>query len=172
VYVGYLRAAKGLEELLEAFERLARRYPVVELSFVGDGDLRAILEERVNGDPVLRGRVTFFGHVDDRMRLRTILRSHDFFCFFSRSEGSPRVVIEAMAEGVPVIATRVGSLPFCFQDETEIIFTSGFTSDAIYERLASALQLTTLDREVLRRSAYDKVRRDFLKDQFLGRVFS
>ena len=66
--------------------------------------------------------VTFLGHVDNRIQLNEILRNNDIFCFASLSEGSPRVILEAMANVINIVSTAVGSLPTIFENEKDILF--------------------------------------------------
>ena len=78
--------------------------------------------QQLIGDLNLDDHIYLHGHVDNRDKLLSLLRSSDLFFFPSRSEGSPRVVIEAMSQGCPVLSTPVGSLPGCFEENKEILF--------------------------------------------------
>jgi alpha-1,6-mannosyltransferase len=74
----------------------------VELVIAGDGPERARLESLAEGVPV-----TFFGHVSDRSALADLLRSSDILVMPSASEGYPNAVLEALACGLPVVASDV-----------------------------------------------------------------
>ena len=171
LYVGYLRPAKGVSNLLTAFKAASKVFPGISLTIVGDGESRKDLEEFVNSNKI-SDVVTFKGHIDDRFELNKIYQTHDFFCFPSFSEGSPRVVIEAMSNSLVVISTRVGSLPFCFANDKDIFFTSDFTSAAFVEAMFYALEKDSDFIGLIRRSAYDKVALKYTKEAFLGEVFS
>lgn len=80
--------------------------PSRRLVVLGDGPERAALERQAAGDGK-GGFVTFLGQRHDVPR---ILRALDIFVLFSRTEGHPLVVLEAMATGLPVVATSVGGL--------------------------------------------------------------
>lgn len=56
-------------------------------------------------------KVSFLGQISSRNELRKIYIDSDFFVFPSESEGLPRVVIEAMATGLPCITSNVGGIP-------------------------------------------------------------
>lgn len=77
------------------------------LAIMGDGPERPELEARVRAGP-LRDRVRFRGVVQDAGALFT---AFDAFVLSSRTEGRPMVLLEAMAAGVPIVATCVGGIP-------------------------------------------------------------
>ncbi len=108
LYAGVLTPLKGIDTLIEA---VARADPAAELFIIGrpiDPAYAATL--RALADALLHGRVHFIGHVPQRELARR-LADAAVFVLPSRSEGLPRVVLEAMAVGVPVIATAVGGIP-------------------------------------------------------------
>lgn len=104
VTVGRLVEQKNHALFLRAAAQLARELPSVHFVIVGDGPLRPQLEAQAQqlgiGD-----RVCFTG---ERTDVETVLAGSALFWLTSRWEGLPNVVLEAMASGVPVIATDVG----------------------------------------------------------------
>ncbi|HEU4669275.1 MAG TPA: glycosyltransferase [Dyella sp.] len=109
LYVGNLKVSKGCMDLLEAFAAsgLARRGG--RLAFVGAGECRAALLARADelgcmDALVLAGAVDHAGLVH-------WFRAADLLCLPSHNEGVPNVVLEAMACGTPVVASRVGGIP-------------------------------------------------------------
>jgi glycosyltransferase involved in cell wall biosynthesis len=109
LYVGNLKLAKGCVDLLEAFPALLAVQPQARLVFVGAGAARATLLERAN---VLgcADRVQLVGAVS-HAALGDWFRAADLLCLPSHNEGVPNVVLEAMACGTPVVASRVGGIP-------------------------------------------------------------
>jgi glycosyltransferase involved in cell wall biosynthesis len=105
--VANLRAEKGHDTLLSAARRVVRNQPEVEFLFVGDGPLRGALEDQVHASGLARN-VRFLG---ERSDVAALLGAADLFVLPSRSEASPNSVVEAMAAGLPVVATRVGGVP-------------------------------------------------------------
>ncbi|MGY1681169.1 glycosyltransferase family 4 protein [Geodermatophilus sp. SYSU D01176] len=141
--VGRLVPEKGVDVFLRAAALVSAVVPQARFLVVGDGPLRPDLEHRaaVLG---LAGAVTFTGYRSDAARL---LAGLDVLAVPSRSDGSPLVVCEAMAAGIPVVASRVGGLPDLVQDGgTGLLVRPGEAED-----LARALVSLLLDPESARR---------------------
>jgi phosphatidyl-myo-inositol dimannoside synthase len=108
VWVGALsRPYKGVDVLLAALAKTKRPH---RLRVVGDGMLRATLEAQV-AQLELGHRVTFVGTVTSGAAVFDQLRLGDLFVLPSRTEGLPRAMLEAMAVGLPCVATPVGGVP-------------------------------------------------------------
>jgi len=104
LYVGRLDPQKGLDTLLKAAAGVARVRPDWHLALAGDGPLRPDLMAQAARLLDLAGRVHWLGRRDD---VPSLLGSADLLVLPSLWEGMPNVVLEAMAAGVPVVATRV-----------------------------------------------------------------
>jgi glycosyltransferase involved in cell wall biosynthesis len=107
VTVGNLRAEKRHEVLLSAMRTVTARHPDARLLIVGAGPRRRALQALAT-DWGLTSFVQFLGHRDD---IGAALNAADIFALPSRTEASPNAVIEAMAAGLPVVATAVGGVP-------------------------------------------------------------
>lgn len=101
--VGRLIASKGVAELVQATASLLG--DDFRLVVVGDGPERA----RIEG--VIAAAAPFVHLLGARADVPDVLRALDAFALFSRTEGHPLSVLEAMATGLPVVATRVGGIP-------------------------------------------------------------
>lgn len=101
LFVGRLAPQKAVDDLLKALDVLQHVRPAVRALIVGDGPLRAQLEETSRGYG-LADRVLFLGHRDDVPRL---LAAADLLVLPSLYEGLPNVVLEAMRFRKPVVAT-------------------------------------------------------------------
>jgi glycosyltransferase involved in cell wall biosynthesis len=102
IWVGRMDAVKGLDTLIAAFARVRVGRPA-RLLLVGDGPVR----EAVEADVARRGLaacVQLLGRRDD---VPALLSGADLFVFPSRTEGFPNALLEALAAGVPVVATDV-----------------------------------------------------------------
>lgn len=106
---------KGIDLLLKALAQSVREGLDLRAVIVGDGRLRRELEH-LTSELRLTGRVEFAGAVPRGKPVRDYLDSADLFVLPSRTEGLPRVIIEAMARGLPCIATRVGGLKELLED--------------------------------------------------------
>jgi glycosyltransferase involved in cell wall biosynthesis len=109
LFVGALRAWKRVDDLIEAIAILRRGGREVELEVVGDGELRAALL----GLAVQRGveeHVHFRGAVALGPELNAFYNTADIFALPSLSEGSPRVISEALGHSLPIVATPVGNI--------------------------------------------------------------
>jgi glycosyltransferase involved in cell wall biosynthesis len=102
---------KGADLLIEAFQRLSADFPKVKLKLLGyypDGEH---LEALTAGSPqieILKAR--------SNLEALEVISKATIFALPSRCEGTPRVVIEAMAAGVPVIGSDVGGIPYLIRD--------------------------------------------------------
>jgi glycosyltransferase involved in cell wall biosynthesis len=100
--VARLSPQKGLDILMLALRLLLDSGLDFDVRIAGEGGLRTELEHAAQGLPV-----TFLGHVQD---ISSFLRTVDVFCLPSLDEGLPLALLEAMAHGLPCIATRVGDV--------------------------------------------------------------
>ena len=106
-FVGWLLPIKGPEYLIKAMEYVWPEYPETSLVFVGKGDLDVNLRAQAL-EVSANGRVKFLGWRDD---INEIMPVFDMLVLPSLNEGMGRVLVEAMAAGKPVVASRVGGIP-------------------------------------------------------------
>jgi len=170
LYVGYVRPSKGVFTLLQAFHSVSLKNDDVTLTVVGDGESLPFIREYIK-DNNLESKVKLTGHVDCRMRLHDIYSSHDVFTFCSLSEGSPRVIIEALMAGLVVVSTKVGSLPHCFNDE-QVIFASRYDEESIENALEKVISMPPENLEIIRRNGFNKAKNNYTIEKFLNKVFS
>jgi len=119
-FCGRLAPNKGLTELIQAVHELKN----VRLLIIGDGPERERCWDLVNSLG-LENRVTFLGWLPDLRAVMGAILSARIFVMNSRSEGGPRSALEAMAVGMPIIATPVGMMPEVIQDGVNGTFTTG-----------------------------------------------
>jgi len=141
--VGRLSRQKAPLDLLEGFARLARELADAHLVIVGDGPLRTAVEARIAALG-LTGRIHLAGL---RRDVPHLLRAFDVFALASHWEGLPRVFPQAMAAGLPVVATRVDGAADAVEDGVSGILVDVGDSAA----LGRALVRLASDPELRRR---------------------
>lgn len=107
-FVGRFHAVKRLDVLLDAVASLPEAQRPARLVLAGDGPEMAAVQARVAAEPWLRQHVKLLGACDD---VPGFLAEIDYLILSSEVEGAPNAVIEAMAMGKPVVATRVSDVP-------------------------------------------------------------
>jgi glycosyltransferase involved in cell wall biosynthesis len=107
VMVANLRREKGHDTLIDAAPRVLAAHPDATFLLVGDGSLRDALRRRVAARG-LDHAVEFAGERED---VAALLAASDVFVLPSRSEASPNGLLEAMATGLPIVASTVGGIP-------------------------------------------------------------
>jgi glycosyltransferase involved in cell wall biosynthesis len=137
-FVGNLAREKGPDVLLAAMSRQGVSSSCnFEVVFLGDGELKKELLATVK-DRALERRVRFLGR-QPPATVSLWLTAADLVCLPSRREGCPNVVLEALASGRPVIASRVGGVPELV-DERNGILVAPDDSTALAEGIAAGLQ--------------------------------
>jgi len=112
VSVARLAEVKRLDILIAAMASDRLRAGNAHLVLVGDGPMREALVRQAE-EAGLRTRVHFAGTRSD---IRPYLAAASVMCLSSRSEAQPIAILEAMASGLPVVATRVGGIPEMVED--------------------------------------------------------
>lgn len=107
-FVGRLTDDKGARLLLEACRNISATFPRVSLLMVGDGAQRAQYETEFRSEKVL--------YAGFRREARRCYGCMDIFALPSYAEGLPMTILEAMAAGLPVVATRIGQIPEVVED--------------------------------------------------------
>lgn len=141
LFMGWVETFKGVYELVDSVAalRAQREVPPLELLVAGDGRERDRVDAyaRKLG---LEDRIRFLGWVKGDAKL-ALFESSNIFVLPSHTEGLPNAMIEAMAAGLPVVVTPVGSIPDVIDDQRNGIIVP--VGDA--EALARALRALLLD---------------------------
>lgn len=144
LFVGRLIPAKGVFELVEGYARAAL-HGRPELRLVGDGPARPALQRRA-AELGVGARVVFSGYVSD---VREWLRRADALVLPSYSEGLPRVLMEAAAAGVPIVASDIAGVRQLIADDVNGLLVPRRDPGA----LAAALERLLADPALRRRLA-------------------
>ena len=145
--IGRLSKEKAHIDLIDAFANLCEKNPDLHarLMIVGDGPERERLQTAANAS-ASRERICFVGQVSDVEPFYAIA---DVFVLPSHSEGSPNVLLEAMAANVPVVATAVGGVPEIVENEASALLVPANDPTA----MALAISRLLNDRSLANRLA-------------------
>ena len=155
VFVGRVVEEKGLGTLLEAFADILRAYPEASLRIVGGGPLESALKQRAAALGI-DSRVDFAGHRED---IETFLAEADFGVLPSRIEGLSNTLLEGMAAGLPMVASRVsGSEDLIRSGENGWLFEPDDRA-GLAACLAEAAKLTAAGRAAMSAKARETVER-------------
>jgi len=172
VSVGWLKEYKGFHFVVEAVAQLARRGIDAVFHLAGDGPQRGYLQEQAKRLGI-EDRVVFHGYLE-HSRLVELYRDCDVFAMgsiemtnFGRQDVIPNVIAEAMAVGLPIVATRMGGVAELVEDGESGLLVPQRDPGA----LAEALGRLATDPELaarLRRGGLAKVRRIWDRGNNLG----
>lgn len=138
IFVGRLHPVKGVQYLIEAMVIVHREMPDVKLVLVGDGVERSRLEELAKRLD-LNGCIQFAGQVPQE-RIPQIMHQADVFALSSLSESFGIVNLEAMAAGLPIVATNVGGIPDIIEEGVNGYLVNIKSPDEIADRILILLQ--------------------------------
>jgi len=162
--VARLDPIKNHKTLFFAFKEIVKNYPQVKLIIVGDGPLREELKEK-SYQLGIKNKVIFMGERDN---VSEILKTFDIFVLPSLNEGMSNTILEAMATGIPVIASNVGGNP-----ELVIDGRTGFLfSPNDVESLVQKIKTYILHPELKQKHGYNarkRVEEKFSLDQMVRR---
>jgi len=115
IFIGRLEDNKGADLLIEAVSKLKVENEKLKVVIVGIGSLLESLKSKVKSLK-LENNIIFHGWAKDQNEVAKLFNQSKILVMLSYNEGGPRVVLEAMACGVPVIATKVGLVPDIIKD--------------------------------------------------------
>jgi glycosyltransferase involved in cell wall biosynthesis len=169
LFVGYIRPEKGIEYLLDAVSQLMTPQPW-ELYIVGPSDfplyrrqLDAIVASRG-----IQGRVFWTGYTSYGEPLFEYLRTADLLVLPSLSEGTPHVLVEARANGLPCISTAVGGVPTSVTDGYDALLVPPKNSDALARAIDLVIRDGDLRRALIRNGLVSS--RAHTLERFVGEV--
>jgi glycosyltransferase involved in cell wall biosynthesis len=134
--VAGLYPAKGLDYLVGAMADIRKEIPTARLVIVGDGPERKRLEALIQATG-LHESVSLLGKVADAWG---VLMGVDVFVVPSVKEGLPYAILEAMAAGLPIVATRVGGIPEVLADRRSALLVPPADSRALGQAICDLLR--------------------------------
>ena len=164
--VGRLAETKGQGILLKAFARVKKKYPESWLILTGEGRLESGLRELAT-ELNIHERVTFLGYRND---IPDVMKAYDVFVLPSVAEGLPGALLEAMAAGVPVIASRVGGVP----EILNIPNAGTMVSPSSVDELANAMErlgsMDEAERNDIGKALRERVLKKFTKEKMISAI--
>jgi len=149
LYVGRIAPEKGVEILLDAFGKIREALPGVPptLTIAGYDYRGGVYGDRFRSRveaASYASAVTFAGHVPYGPALFDLYDAHDVLVLPSFTEGFPQVVLEAMARGVPVVATSVGGVPRVLHDQLNGRLVAPGSAEAVARAVCDLLRDETV----------------------------
>lgn len=158
IFAGHVVKTKGILEILE----IAKRKPEIEFTIVGAFSDIKIVEEAKNLKNVL-----FLGE-KSKQEVLHLMRKNDLFLFPSHNEGFPNVILEAMSEKLPIIATRVGAIPDILDNEKSCLVDVGDIEKII--ELMNVLEDYELRLKITSKN-YIKIHEKYEMNNVIERIF-
>jgi glycosyltransferase involved in cell wall biosynthesis len=163
--VAVLRAEKGIGRLLTALSQLPQDAAPLRAVIVGEGSERFRLETQA-AQAKLGDKVMFLGYRGD---VAALMQAADLFVLPTLTDALPTVIIEAMASGLPIIASAVGGIPHMIEDGVEGLLVTPGDPHELSGALAE-LSWNRQKRTALAQAARHRAERDFALDVQLARL--
>lgn len=165
--IGRLGIEKGHHLFVEGARRLLASGSEAVFLIIGEGAERSRIEGLI-GAGGLGGRVKLLGHRDDVARLYSVI---DVLAICSVREGLPNVLLEAMLNGIPAVATAVGGIPEVVQSGVNGVLAAP-GDDEGHIRALEALVADPGRRAQLGRAARETILREYLFDRRMERIMA
>jgi glycosyltransferase involved in cell wall biosynthesis len=152
LFIGFIRPEKGLEYLIEAVGKLRLDRPW-ELRLVGPCEKYAGYRQKLEGridELGLGARIRWEGYVSYGEPMFRYLRGSDVFVLPTLSEGTPRVLVEARANSLPLVASAVGGIPTSVTDGVDGLLVPAKDADALAEAITRIVTDGKLRRALIR----------------------
>ena len=165
--VACLKPQKAPQDFVAVAKRVCAAIPQARFVLVGDGELRAHIEDLLNREG-LADRVRLVGW---RRDIPDVIQTFDAFLLTSHWEGLPRVLLEARAAGLPIVATQVGGAAETVADSTEAYLCKPGDCSSLAENVIHVLRTETeKGRRLKRRSRH--IPKEFHIDEMVAQYRS
>lgn len=166
--VGRFHPDKGQDVFVQAATKVAAQYPEVRFVLVGRGC--EVANQDLAGQIRALNLQDHFVLMGERDDVPECLAAMDVFCMPSRTEGFPNGLGEAMAMGLPCVATQVGDTEVLTADTVRLVQPEN--PEALAAALLEVLDLTNEQRQALGRCAAERVRNEFTIDKARERFYA
>lgn len=167
ITVGRLHPQKGYSDLIPLIPHILREFPNMRFVWVGDGEQKDFLIDKVR-EYNIEDRVLFIGYRSD---VSTLLKSSDIFIFPTHFEGGQSLaLVEAMASGLQIVATKASGIPEAIEDKVHGLLCRVGDSCDLLENIRWALRHPEDMQTMARRSAIRA--QDFSEDKMVRETFN
>ena len=164
VFLGRYERRKGIEELNKAIAALLPVENTLKVEFHFIGPIPE--DKRLHNEKVI-----YHGEIRDKLRLQNLMRTCDILICPSWSEGMPNVILEAMANGLAVVATDVGATNILVGDKTGWLLKGAHVTE-IYQTLNSILNLDQSAINKRKQAALNLIKSDFTWEKLIVKLYS
>ena len=161
ISIGVLRPAKGFKYLIEAFTNIKKKFGEATLFIIGDGPDRMELEKQAENIT----NIYFLGR-QNHGKIIEYLKAADIFVLPSINlpqdrEGTPTSIMEAMAAGLPVIATKVGGIPYLIKYSVNGLLVNPGNSYELAEAIKKLIDNPEFAKKIAAKNAEDIKQKDW-----------
>jgi len=141
LFMGRLNPLKGPQILLEAAPALVKEFPEAVFAFVGpdQGGYKSVLERRAS-ELGVASRIRFTGMISDFEEKMQAYSACDVFVLPTSYEGTSQAIFEAMSQGRPIVASRVGGVPYQIDDGKQGYLVEYGDAQLLSDRIARVLR--------------------------------
>lgn len=168
LYTGRIEITKGLNELVDATNKLIQQGKAIHLNIVGwENNPQKPFEQELLVKAKQLGieqHITFHGKKQVGEELNSFYRNADIFVLPSYHEGFPRTIWEAMANSLPVIATKVGGIPYYLSNNEHALLIPAKSSDAIVQAVEQVVNDSHLRNQLIK-NGFELVKENALEKQ-------
>jgi len=150
LYVGNLKKDKGIFELLYGFAQIHESFPSYNLTYAGPGSLKDELLLQATQLGIVN-KVKLLGPVNHN-ELPSLIQQANLLALPSYNEGVPNVILEAMACGIPVVATSVGGIPEVVDEDICGVIIEPRSNEAVAQGLTKVLNKTWSSNKIKQHS--------------------
>lgn len=166
LFVGRLERAKGVDVLISGVHEIkSAQHFNITVALVGDGSLKKDYEKLVK-ELDLEENVKFLGI---RRDVEELMQMSKIFVLPSRWEGLPIVILEAMANGIPIISTKVGGIPEVIEDGANGLLVDPESPTELAEKISYLLNNPSFAEE-LSKNAFEKIKMEYSIESYTRKI--
>ena len=154
--VGVFQLVKGTHYLIEAFDILRRRMPEARLILVGGGKEKNNLENLAK-EKGLEKSIKFTGFISND-EIPEYMAAADVYVLPSTFEGLPVVILECLASGLPIVATKIGAIPDIVEDKKNGFLAEPKNPGQIAEKILQVLSLSQEEKSKISSNNKEKAK--------------